>query len=68
MSAMCANLQNNKLLATLFQSVRPSALNNSAPTGKILVKFCVQDFLCNLPRKFKSVKFGSKEKAQVRPP
>jgi len=34
-------------------SVRRSALNNSAPTGRILTEFGISLFLENLSRKFK---------------
>jgi len=33
-------------------SVRPSAWNNSAPTGRIFIKFDIWDFSKNLSRKF----------------
>jgi len=35
-------------------SVRPSAINNSAPTDRIFVKFYVQIFSENMSRKFET--------------
>ena len=29
-------------IISFFMSVRPSAWNNSAPTGRILMKFCIR--------------------------
>jgi hypothetical protein len=34
-------------------SVRPSAWNNSAPTGRVLITFDISDVFQNLSRKFK---------------
>ena len=34
-------------------SVRLSAWNNSSPTGRIFIKFDLEDFFENLARKFK---------------
>jgi hypothetical protein len=36
-----------------FMSVRPSAWNNSAPTGRIFIKFDILAFFEYLSRKFK---------------
>ena len=43
----------NQLLASLFLSVHPSAWNNSAPTGRIFMKFDVWVFFGKLSRKLK---------------
>jgi hypothetical protein len=42
-----------QLQKTTISFVRPSAWNKSAPTGQILIKPDIWDFLANLPRKFK---------------
>ena len=42
-----------RLLASSCPSVRPSAYNNSTPTGQIFMKFDVWGFFENLLRKFK---------------
>jgi hypothetical protein len=36
-----------------LHSVRPTALNNSAPTGQIFIKFDIELFFETLSRKFK---------------
>jgi len=45
--------KSNYYLRHVCLSVRRSALNNSAPTGRILMKFGISLFLENLSRKFK---------------
>jgi hypothetical protein len=42
-----------RLLASSCLSVRPSAWNNSAPTGRIFMKFNIRGFFENLSRKLK---------------
>ena len=42
-----------KTTISFFTSVRPSAWNNSAPTGRIFLKYDVWVFLENLSRKYK---------------
>ena len=46
--------QNNetRLLASSCLSFRPPVWNNSAPTARIFMKFCIQVFFANLSRKF----------------
>ena len=47
-----AKSQEKRLLASSCVSVRTSAWNDAAPTGRILMKFDIYAFSENLPRKF----------------
>jgi len=42
-----------KVTISFVMSVRPSAWNNSAPTGRIFIKFDIRGFFENLLRNFK---------------
>jgi len=47
------NFAMSVFLSIFCPSVRPSARNNSAPTGRIFMKFYIWTFFENLSRKFK---------------
>ena len=50
---VCSQNWNKRLLASSFQHVRPSACNNLAPNGWIIMKFDTWVFVENLSQKFK---------------